>query len=524
MKLSAFLSILLALLYLSGQPASASKLDFSSANIPQSIEVQPPVPMHGYLKEASLAALPDNGQQIEAADNTPEADDSQLKTVPMQTPPPVVAPGQGRRSYPQPLDSVFPFTEWTGSAGTLPIGVPDMDPAYPLQKALWKACPLLKQARIKVYGWANPGYGWGTSKHSNFPLSYYVPARRLELDQLVLRFERVPDTVQTEHNDWGFRFSQVYGIDYRFTTALGWYPATRELLQHNYEYGYDLVELYGMYYIPKVRKGLMLKFGRFISPPDIEAQLAPDNFLWTHSQMFTVDAYTMTGLLATIKLNDQWNFQTGISAGNDMAPWTKSAIPAGTALLRWVSKTNNDSLYGGMNLINNGRYRNFTNAQHDNLQQFNLTWSHRFNRRGTIATFTEGYFLYQINALQGGTVIYGPPRPYFALTGPGQFLHGVSPAWGLVNYTAFKITPKDYIVVRPVDYLGDCRGQRTGFPTTYSTWTIGWCHRFSDLLCIRPEIRYERALNTHNGQPVTPYDNGTRRSQFTIGMDLIQRF
>jgi hypothetical protein len=156
-------------------------------------------------------------------------------------------------------------------------------------------------------------------------------------------------------------------------------------------------------------------------------------------------------------------------------------------------------------------------GQHDNLQQFNVTWFHRFNRRFHIAT--EGYFLYEINALQGGTVNNGPPRPVDQLTGPGALLPGLSQAWGIVSYWNMKITDRDYITLRPVDYLIDPRGWRTGFPGTYSSWTIGWIHHFSDLLLIRPEIRYERALTSSN-----PYDNGTRRYQFTIGFDLIQRF
>jgi len=52
---------------------------------------------------------------------------------------------------------------------------------------------------------------------------------------------------------------------------------------------------------------MVIKFGRYISPPDIEAQLAPDNYLYTHSLMFTFDCYTQTGINPDIKLNDQWS-------------------------------------------------------------------------------------------------------------------------------------------------------------------------------------------------------------------------
>ena len=137
------------------------------------------------------------------------------------------------------------------------------------------------------------------------------------MSQLVGRIERQPDTVQTEHLDWGFRFTPLFGIDYRYIAAAGWQPAESQLLQHNDLYGFHYPELYGMVYVPKVAQGMIVKVGRYISPPDIEAQLSPDNFLYTHSIMFTYDAYTHTGIQNTIKLNDQWMVQAGLHAGTD---------------------------------------------------------------------------------------------------------------------------------------------------------------------------------------------------------------
>ncbi len=457
-------------------------------------------------------------------------------TVPVpcwQTSTPFAPEGELRRGLPAALDPVFPSQEWVGQPL---IGVPDTDMVYPLEKAIYKECPALKKARIKIYGWGNPGVDHSSSKYSNIPLSYAIVPNRLEMEQLILRIERTPDMVQTEHKDWGFRFTNLYGIDYRWTTASGWYPASSQLLNHNYLYGYDPVECWGEVYFPKVAQGMVVKFGRYISPPDVEAQLAPDNYLWTHSTMFTFDSYTHTGIQTTTKLSDHWMIQTGIHAGDDMAPWAKGALPTFEGYVRWVSKSNNDSVFTGVDSLNNGRFRlarqvlqaeayaaatGTTPAQipaHDNLQQFNFTWGHRFSRR--IHMMSEAYLLYSFDALQGGTVNNGPPHTYNALTGPGAYLPGTSTAWGFVNYTQFKITDKDYISIRPVDYLIDPRGWRTGFRTTYASWTAGWTHRFSDLLTIRPEIRYERALTNNQ----SPYDNGTRRYQFIFGADLIQRF
>lgn len=448
---------------------------------------------------------------------------------------------------PAPYDPVFPSTEFLGPT----IGSPDTDGAYPLERALYKACPLLRRQRIKIYGWGNPGCGWSTSHHSNIPNSYFITPNSLQLDQLILRIERTPDTAQNEHNDWGFRYTSLYGIDYRWTTAQGWGPASQELLKHNALYGYDPVELYGQFYMPKVAKGMLVKVGRYISPPDIEAQLAPDNYLWTHSQMFTFDAYTHTGINAAIKLNKQWTVQAGIHAGSDMAPWAAGAIPTGELYLKYDAKNNKDSFYGGIDAINSGRFRlgkrtiqaqndvnnvntAFANlgsplqianpkiAAHDNLQQFNFTWSHAFSRR--VHTATEAYLLYSIDALQGGTVVNGPSRSFNANVGPGRLLPHTSMAWGVVNYTNIKVTDHDFISIRPIDFLGDPRGWRTGFPATLASWTIGWTHRFSDTLSIRPEIRYDRSLSRYHGAVVRPYDNGTKIYQLTMGFDLIQRF
>jgi hypothetical protein len=478
----------------------------------------------------------DNGQPVNVPGNLPSA--PAPAPIPYwETSTPFAPEGELRRALPAPLDPVFPGTEWVGQPL---IGVPDTNPVFPLEKAIYKACPALKKARIQIYGWSNPGMGYSSSTHSNIPLTYAIVPRRLEMEQQVLRIERTPDTVQTKHMDWGFRISNIYGIDYRWTTAAGWFPANRSLLSHNLLYGYDYPELYGQIYYPHVAQGMMIKFGRYISPPDIEAQLAPDNYLWTHSVMFTFDAYTHTGIQSTIKLSDHWMIQGGIHSVSDMAPWAHGAQPTLECYLRWTSKTNNDSIFGGIDGINNGKFRlakDVVRAEqlsaltgqplqqvpaHDNLQQFNITWGHRFNRR--VHMMTEGYFLYSIDALQGGTPNYGPPHSFNALTGPGQFLPGFSYAMGFVNYTQFKCTDRDYISIRPIDYLIDPRGWRTGFPTSYASWTIGWVHRFSDLLTIRPEIRYERALNYNGGKIVTPYDNGTRRFQFTFGLDVIQRF
>jgi hypothetical protein len=415
-----------------------------------------------------------------------------------------------RRALPAPLDGVFPGSDYLGP--TPLIGVPDTDPVYPLTKAVWAIAPALKDARIKVYGWINPGISVSTSNRSNIPESYAIVPNRLELDQAVLRIERLPDSVQTDHVDWGFRLTPMYGIDYRWTTSQGWFSG--QLLKHNYLYGFDPVEAYALLYFPHVAQGMVIKAGRYISPPDIEAQLAPDNYLFTHSLMFTFDCYTQTGITAAIKLNDQWTVLFGFHAGDDVAPWNVAAHPTGLAMVRWVSKSNNDSIFGGIDSINNGKFKGF----HDNLQQSNVTWTHRFNEAGTFLTTTEAYYIYQSHALIGGTVNFGPPHTWFAGVGAGAPIAGNAPAIGFVNYTEWKFSKRDFLSIRPLDILDDQKGERTGFPTTYASWTVGVTHHFNELISTRPEVRYEYAWSAR------PWDNGTRRGQLMFAIDAILRF
>jgi hypothetical protein len=61
-------------------------------------------------------------------------------------------------------------------------------------------------------------------------LAYGLVPNHIELSQGVLIFERVTDSVQTDHLDWGFKFTNVYGTDYRFTTAKGYF--SDQLLKH----------------------------------------------------------------------------------------------------------------------------------------------------------------------------------------------------------------------------------------------------------------------------------------------------
>jgi hypothetical protein len=61
-----------------------------------------------------------------------------------------------------------------------------------------------------------------TGQAANFPEVYDQKPNTLAQNQFVVYAERTPDESQTDHIDWGFRMSWVYGLDYRYMISRGW--------------------------------------------------------------------------------------------------------------------------------------------------------------------------------------------------------------------------------------------------------------------------------------------------------------
>jgi hypothetical protein len=416
-------------------------------------------------------------------------------------------PAPARRIPPAPLDSPpYPNADWN-YGGSSDIGA-DNTTNYPLTRALdsgpdgegWKA------SRVQVYGWINPGLNFSTSDKSNLPLGYNFYPNRVELDQFVTYVERVPDTVQQDNVDWGFRVGNMYGIDYHFTTAKGWF--SQQLLSENRQYGDDLLMAYTDVYFPKVADGMNIRVGRYISVPDIEAQLAVNNYDYSHSMLFSYDPFTQTGVITTVKLNDRWLFNLGLSAGNDIAPWVEGAKPSLTACVSYTFNNGNDMVYPCASGINSGKYA------YNNVQLFVTTWYHKFGPTWHMAT--ESYYEYERDVPSIFGPIHPEPNANGAYCASGQ-IRCFAGEWAAVNYLQKTLSKSDYLSIR-TDLLDDSKGQRTGYKTLYSEHTLMWGHWISDLITIRPEVRFDHAYD------MPAFNLGTKENQFTFALDVIVRY
>jgi hypothetical protein len=423
----------------------------------------------------------------------------------------------------------------------------------------------MNDTNIQVYGWVNPGANISTDTlkpGGNFPAAYMYTPNTATLDQAVVYIERVPDTVQTDHIDWGFRMSGIYGENYRYTTTFG--IASYQLLGHNLTNGYDFPMVWGELFIPQIAEGMLVRLGRFISIPDTEAQLAPNNYMYSHSMTYGYDNYTNHGLLTTTALTKNWFYTVGVVMGTDTAPWhvgqtvpnpfpnpvypgntmlkDPGAMPSLTTGIRWQSNSGYDTIYLVADGINTGIWG------YNNLQWLGGTFYHKFNEQWHI-TF-ESYTLSQHGVLNNtnpfvvnsiipnGGFPFSPANgfnfnaPNTAVCATPNVLTCTARDFTALSYLNYKFTPMDNLSFR-LEYFDDMQGQRTTVKTRYVNPAIGWQHWFSPQIEVRPEVAYYRSLdaNAFNGNfNAAPASVGgavvvpTRNYALIGSMDLIWHF
>jgi Putative beta-barrel porin-2, OmpL-like. bbp2 len=423
----------------------------------------------------------------------------------------------------------MPFTEWP-YGGTTNLGVTRPNSIdSPLMAALGNTAPgrWLNDAHIQIYGWIDPGGNLSTNtvRGGNAPAAYSYNPNTVQLDQAVLYIERLPDTVQRDHVDWGFRIAPIYGENYRYTTAYGLW--SNQLLNRNANNGYDMPMAYGEVFIPWVMQGLNVRVGRFISIPDIEAQLAPNNYMYSHSMTYTFDNYTNTGIQATLAATKNWIFQAGLTVGTEAMPWhagatipnpfpnplypgatmlkDPGATPSVTLGVRWTSDSGNDDINLVADGINGGQWG------YNNLQWFGGTYYHKFNDQWHISI--ESYNEHQNNvpnllnpAVVGANGLWtngGTPfsPQYIPFNAPGlaickdaTVLSCTASFQTALMYLNYKPNPLNNISYR-AEFVDDYQGQRTGTKTRYIETGIGWQHWFSPQIEIRPEVSYYKSLD-----------------------------
>lgn len=474
----------------------------------------------------------------------------------------------------------MPFTEWP-HGGTNPIGVTrpnSVDSPFMSAIANTSVGQWMANNNLQLYGWVDGGFNMSTNTTKpggNAPAAYIYTPNTFEFDQAVLYLDRFADTVQTDHIDWGMRLSAIYGENYRYTTSYG--MASYQLLKKNDVNGYDFPMLYGDLFIPFIGEGLNIRVGRYIAIPDTEAQLAPNNYMYTHSITYSFDNYTTTGLQLTQAVTKNLTVQASILTGTEAPLWhdgatmnnqfkatsdesnpfntgakmlkDPGAMPSFAGCIRYTTDSGNDTVYPCADGLNNGKWG------YNNLQWYGTTYYHKFNDKWHI-TF-ESYDMQiknvpnarntQVQEIYADGGLFNSPQ-YMPFNGsnmaycktPGQLTCNTQ-SFGLVSYLNYSPDPLNNISFRP-EFYDDMQGQRTGTRARYVDVGIGWQHWLSPQFEFRPELVYYRSIggdafngNSNSGicDPASPTPstcgtssmvNGNKNQMTELSMDAILHF
>jgi hypothetical protein len=317
--------------------------------------------------------------------------------------------------------------------------------------------------------------------------------------------------------------------------------------------------LYGELYIPKIADGLLIRVGRFISIPDIEAQLAPNNYMYSHSMTYTFDNYTNTGVQATLAATKNIFLQFGLTIGSDTALGNPGArlpnlyVQAGnpdplypgttflkdpgsklsySACARFQTNDAKSDLYLCADANNHGEYG------YNNLQWLGFTFYHKFTDHWHIAV--EAWHMQENGVpnvenpttaaiIAGGGEPFSPQfLPYNAPDGAycrnPNALRCNAPEQSAVFYLNYSPNALNNFSLRG-EVFDDIVGQRTGVATTYYEAGVGWQHWLSPQIELRPEVTWYHsadapAFNGNSNLGIAP----DRKTQVVASGDVIVHF
>jgi Putative beta-barrel porin-2, OmpL-like. bbp2 len=369
--------------------------------------------------------------------------------------------------------------------------------------------------RFKISGWIDSGITFNPvspQDNQNFGRFFDDRANEPLLNQLVINFERAL-APQPGEFDWGFKLQFMYGSDARYIHSLGLFSdtAATSIVQP------DLVEGYLNLHFPIISEGgLDLKLGKFVTLEGVETIDPRANFFYSHTYIFNVGIpFNHTGALATFHATKWLDLYSGITRG------------VNTSI-----EDNNDSVsfHGGVGLnLLDGKLTILAttsigpetpNNNHDQRYFNDIAITAKITDKFTSLTDLN-YALDKVSDAQAFGI-----AQYFTYAINSWLTTGIRGEifWDDDGFYVFSFANNH-------DPMRALEGEPTidprtvsGGKTTYGAVTAGVNIKPAmpkpiSGLTIRPELRYDRALNgTH------PFNDSRDVDQFTMGVDFILTF
>jgi hypothetical protein len=371
------------------------------------------------------------------------------------------------------------------------------------------------EPRFKMSGWIESGITFNPASpqdNQNFGRLFDNRANEPMLNQLALNVERALAPKPDEF-DWGFKLQFMYGSDARFIHSLGLldHTAATSILQP------DLVEAYLNLHFPIITDGgLDLKLGKFVTLEGAETIDPRSNFFYSHTYIFNFGIpFNHTGALATVHVNKWIDLYGGITRGVNTSIEDNNDNPS------FAGGIGLNLLDGKLTLLAATSIGPETpNDNHDQRYLNCMTTSWKITDK--LTSITDLNYTHDAGA---DADCYGVAQ-YFTYAINSWLTAGL-------RGEIFRDDTGFYVAsyADNHDPMRTLEGAPTldprtvgGGKTTYGAVTLGLNIKPSvpkpaASLAIRPELRFDRALNgTH------PFNDSSERNQFTAGIDVVIGF
>jgi Putative beta-barrel porin-2, OmpL-like. bbp2 len=379
----------------------------------------------------------------------------------------------------------------------------------------------MEDSPVKIYGWIQNSFTGNANGRppsgSNFGVNPNNRANQWMGNQYYLIFEKPLE--QNDEVNFGFRVDNLFGNDWQFNFMQGLFNGAFPL---NWFPGFDLAQMYGEVHLPILTEGgFDIKGGRWYTlmgyeqVPAIARPLLSVPYMFNYGQPFThfgamttwhmtdrINLYNgaVNGWDRWINVNYKWNYMGGFSwsSKDEKTTLAASSMWGPNQFPRFLPA--NQQIYptGYINIPSLAGQRNPGYARNGRTL-FTTVLTHKWSDKLTQVMETDQGWERSIPGLASGGA-NGAPR---------------SDQWySFGNWFLWQFHEKVTGVWR-AEWFRDHGGARTGFSDNFYEMTLGLIAKPTDNIWIRPEARYDWAQFT------TPYNDGTRSSQLTLGFDVI---
>jgi hypothetical protein len=450
-------------------------------------------------------------------DGTPS--DNADSPIAAESPPGVVTPSRGEPETP---------ADGSGQPAVTPSETPPS--VQDTRGLLMKMLEIPDEIPVRLRGWIQNSYTYnanGRGSGLNFGDNPNFKADQWMGNQYYLIFER--PLKQSDEVNFGFRVDNLFGNDWQFTYMQGFF--NRAFPNGSFA-GDDLPQFFGEAHLPVLTPGgLDVKAGRWYGIVGYEVVPAADRTMLSVPYSFNYgQPFTHVGVLTTLHLTDRVDLYNGSVNGWDR--WINERYIWGyTGGFTWKSPSEKTKL-AFATVCGPNQFPSFLPANQPlyptgyinipSVAGLNNPGYHRNDR--TLFTFwvSEQWTgrLKQVIGTGAGMERAIPGLGAPLVDGVPQNAHAKYDTWyGFVNLFAYNVTSKLTGIWRS-EVFWDTNGARTGklVGDRYYEITLGLRYQPASWLLIRPEARYDWS------QYHPAYDNDTRKSQFTLGFDVLILF